>query len=306
MKRVLIAVCLAVCFLAAGCGKKDTLSKEPTITLYITKTGEKKTMPLEEYLYGVVAGEMLPNWPKEAYAAQAIIARTFTMEFLERGGVKDKYGTDLSDDITETQAYNPDAISDVIKAAVDETKGLVAKHQGNYIKGWFHAFSGGQTTTAKVGLGYRTRVPPYIKVVDDPGTEYAPPDNRNWTASYTYAELTGLLKEKGYVNFDVSGVKIGGTNDQGRVTEFVVTGDGTSKTVPGAEFRIALDSTKLKSIWVTGIEETNSGVVFSGKGYGHGVGLSQWGAYALAQKGSSAEDIVKYFFNDVDIVQAYK
>ena len=140
MKRVLIAVCLAVCFLAAGCGKKDTLSKEPTITLYITKTGEKKTMPLEEYLYGVVAGEMLPNWPKEAYAAQAIIARTFTMEFLERGGVKDKYGTDLSDDITETQAYNPDAISDVIKAAVDETKGLVAKHQETTSRDGFTRF----------------------------------------------------------------------------------------------------------------------------------------------------------------------
>jgi stage II sporulation protein D len=305
MKKSLLML-LFICVLLAGCGKKEELPEQPNISLYLTETGETKNMPIEEYLYGVVAGEMLPDWPREAYAAQAIIARTFTMEFLERGGLHDKYGTDLSDDITETQAYNPDGISDAIKAAVDETIGLVAKYDDKYIKGWFHAFSGGETTSAKVGLNYQDAEPPYIKAVDDPGAQYAPPIDRSWQATYSYSELTSLLKEKGLINFDVTGVEIGEKNAQGRVTQFVVSGSGSSKTIPGAEFRIAVGSTKLKSIWVSSITETGSGIVFSGKGYGHGVGLSQWGAYGLAEQGRSAEDIVKHFFNEVEIVQAYR
>ncbi|MDD2430251.1 MAG: SpoIID/LytB domain-containing protein [Firmicutes bacterium] len=305
MKKSLIML-FFVCALLAGCGKKDDLPKQPTISLYLTESGKTKNMPIEEYLYGVVAGEMLPNWPREAYAAQAIIARTFTMEFLERGGLHDKYGTDLSDDITETQAYNPDDITDAIKEAVDKTRGLVAKFDGHYIKGWFHAFSGGETTTAKVGLNYAEDEPQYIKVAIDPGVEYAPPDNRNWEATYSYEELTNLLREKGHIDFAVTGVSIGEKNDQGRVTQFIISGEGDSGTIPGAEFRIAVDSTKLKSIWVASITETSTGVVFSGKGYGHGVGMSQWGAYALAEQGKSSQEIVKHFFDEIEIVQAYR
>lgn len=303
-KRIFLIILLGL--VIAGCELGQKQAKEPNISLYITETGQKKEMPLEEYLYGVVAGEMLPNWPKEAYAAQAIIARTFTMEFLQRGGTKEKYGTDLSDDITETQAYNPNAITAEIKKAVDQTKGIVAKYNNEYIKGWFHAYSGGETTSASVGLGYAKGEPPYIKSVKDPGDNYAPPEDRNWSAIYAFSELTSLLKEKGFVSFTVDSVEITKKNEQGRAMEFTVTGEGQSKIIPGAEFRIALDSTKLKSIWITKLEKTDSGVTFFGKGYGHGVGMSQWGAYGLAEQGKKAEEIVKYFFQGIKLEKIYR
>ena len=58
-------------------------------------------MPMEEYIAAVVAGEMFPDWPVEAYAAQAIFARSFTMDFIAAGEVKDKYGADVSTNIEE-------------------------------------------------------------------------------------------------------------------------------------------------------------------------------------------------------------
>lgn len=297
---------LLLILVISGCNIPGMGSKEPKVSLYLTKTGEKKELPLEEYVAGVVAGEMLPNWPKEAYAAQAILARTFTMEFIQRGGTQSKYGTDLSDDITETQAYNPSAISPVIRSAVESTKGLVVTYNKNYIKGWFHAFSGGETTKAKVGLNYKETEPPYIKEVSDPGADYAPPEDRNWVATYSADELSNLLQKTGLINFAVENVEITNKNEQGRVTEFTVSGAGNKVPIAGANFRIAVDSTKLKSIWIEDLTKTGTDFVFKGKGYGHGVGMSQWGAYALAEKGSKAEEIVKYFFQGIEITKKYK
>lgn len=85
-----------------------------------------------------------------------------------------------------------------------------------------------------------------------------------------------------------------------------MSGNGNSQVIPGAEFRIALDSTRLKSIWIDSIQRNDTGVVFLGKGYGHGVGMSQWGAYALAEQGKKAEDIVRYFFEGVEITKSYR
>ncbi|HHY18470.1 MAG TPA: SpoIID/LytB domain-containing protein [Firmicutes bacterium] len=305
MKKRLLLL-LSLLLLLTGCQMPWQKSKEPKVSLYLTKTGEKKELLLEDYLAGVVAGEMLPNWPKEAYAAQAILARTFTMEFINRGGVREKYGTDLSDDITETQAYNPDGVSQVILDAVKETRGMVVTYNKEYIKAWFHAFSGGETTTANTGLNYQKREPPYIKVVQDPGIDYAPPEDRSWSASYSFEEITKLLGAVGLSNFPVQNVEISKKNDQGRATEFTVSGNGNSQVIPGAEFRIALDSTRLKSIWIDSIQRNDTGVVFLGKGYGHGVGMSQWGAYALAEQGKKAEDIVRYFFEGVEITKSYR
>src|SRR5690606_25717628 len=113
------------------------------------ETGEKKDMPIEEYITGVVAGEMKPNWPLEAYAAQAILARSFTMEFISRGGTRAKHGTDISTDHEEAQAYNANNITPIIRRAVEMTRGEVMTYRDQYIRAWFHSYSGGHTTTAK-------------------------------------------------------------------------------------------------------------------------------------------------------------
>lgn len=169
---ILLMVTLVLVY--AGCQKKQgTLFKSmvtrfnqpPKITVFLHKTGEKKQMEIEEYLAGVVAGEMNPNWPEDAYAAQAIIARTFTMEFLARGGTRKLHGTDISTDEKEAQAYNAANITPTIRKAVQKTKGLVLTYKNRYVKGWYSASCGGLTAHAKEGLGYKGPEPPYISSV---------------------------------------------------------------------------------------------------------------------------------------------
>ena len=121
--------------------------EEPIISLYIAETGEKTEIGLEEYIKGVVAAEMDVNWPVEALAAQAILARTFTLEKIEEGGVKAR-GTDASTDIKEFQAYNKEKINDNVTKAVERNRGEVVKYQGKLINAWFHADGVGKTSAS--------------------------------------------------------------------------------------------------------------------------------------------------------------
>ena len=209
-----IILCMIFSLLAGvfiGCGRAaeqpEAEHNWPTddtiISLYQHETGKVVELPLREYLYGVVAGEMDVNWPLEALAAQAIMARTFTLEKLEDGGVL-KRGTDASTDIHEFQAYDAGKINDRVKQAVDETENEVAVYNGELIKAWFFADGGGRTAaSAQEGLAYDKEKTPYIKSVQDPGFHLPDNPNRTWETYFTMREVadaveavTGIRKEQ--------------------------------------------------------------------------------------------------------------
>lgn len=277
--------------------------EEPTITLYNNDTGQVEKIKLETYLQGVVAGEMETNWPREALAAQAILARTFTMKKIQEGGVE-KHGTDASTDVEEFQAYMPEKINKRVKEAVAETRGLVVTHQGKYINGWFHACSGGKTAASAVeGLDFKKEKAPYIKSVRDPGFKQSPEENRSWKAVFPLSEVR--QKVQNWVGQDpgaIEEVRILEKGPSGRATKIKV-GD---ITLSGPSLRLALGSTVMRSTLFNKLEVQGGRLVAEGKGYGHGVGLSQWGAKTLAEEGRSAEEIVRYFFRDVEIQQAWR
>ena len=282
------------------------LQEEPTLTVYVNETGQIQEMPLEEYIQGVVAGEMFPDWPVEAYAAQAIFARSFTMDFLATGGVRDKYGADVSTSIQETQAFNPQAITEDIKRGVEMTKGEVMTYDNRFVRGWFHAYSGGTTARAKEGLDYREEEPPFTESVKLAENEYVPEDVKEWTAEYNAEELRGLLASTGLNVGEIQGVEVTERGPSGRVTQFTVRGTQGEDTVSGPEFRLAVDSTKMKSALVEDLIFENESLTITGTGYGHGVGLSQWDAFKLAKEGKSPEEIVKTFFQGIEIRTIYQ
>lgn len=280
----------------------DRFDEEPTISIYVNETGETRQVEMEEYIAGVVAGEMLPNWPVNAYAAQAILARTFALAKMSEGGMREKYGTDMSTDKEETQAYNPSAITDAITEAVNVTRGMILSHNGKYVRGWFHAASGGRTTSAKAGLAFEDDEPPYTKSVEVPAElRHIPEAELNFEATYTYAELANLLSAAGHSVGQVQGVSILEKDATGRATLIRVEHSRGQLDLAGAVFRIAVGPDKMRSTMVTGIENSSSGVRMVGKGFGHGVGMSQWGAYGMANEGQSPEEIVTYFFEDVQV-----
>lgn len=282
--------------------QKTAQGNEPEITVYMHETGQKKTMKMEDYIAGVVAGEMKADWPIEALAAQAILARTFTIQAIEeKGGVPDR-GTQASTDIKEFQAYNDKEINDNVKRAVEMTRGMIVTYQGKPINSWFHASAGGITAMAKEGLDYKKDEPPYIKSVQSPD-DLAPADVQNWTVTFTKTEIMDVLAKQGKKVDKIDSFAIGDKGPSGRATTFVINND---VRVSAPEVRIGLGSSKLKSLLLDKVEVLGDSVTFTGKGYGHGVGMSQWGAHKMAKEGKKPEDIIGFYFKDVKIEKRWQ
>lgn len=266
---------------------------EPVITVYFHKEGTVKRMPLETYLEGVVAAEMDPSWPLEALRAQAMVARTFTLERVQKGGVPSR-GTDASTDKDEFQAYDESKVNDRVREAVRSTRGKVITYGGKPIMALFHASSGGKTATPREGLGQTMGALPYISVVEDMPAR-AP---QTWARTFSGSEVAQAAKKAGFpVGDSVSSIAIGRKGPSGRTETLVING----KPVPAPELRLALGGDRMRSTLLDEVRVEGNSVYMKGRGYGHGVGMSQWGAWALALRGKSAEDIVKYYYRGVRI-----
>lgn len=277
--------------------KQAVQGTEPTITVYMHETGEKKSMKMEDYIAGVVAGEMKSDWPVAALAAQAIIARTFTLQAIdEKGGVPAR-GTQASTDIKEFQAYSAKDVNENVKKAVEMTRGMVITYQGKPAQTWFHASAGGITATAKEGLDYKKAEPPYIQSVQSPD-DLATDDVKNWTASFTKQQVMDVLAKQGKNVNRIDSIEIGEKGPSGRATMLVVN---KNISVSGPEMRMGLGSTELKSMLLDKVAVEGDKVVFTGKGYGHGVGMSQWGANKLATMGKKPEEIIGQYFKGVTL-----
>jgi stage II sporulation protein D len=306
----IILVAFSVNFVIAGCGaqqKRPQATKktnEPTISLYIAETGEKKQIKMEEYIKGVVAAEMEPTWSVNALAAQAILARTFTLERIKSTGGVPQRGTDASTNVEEFQAYNAKRINDNVVKAVEKTRGEVVKYRGNYIKAWFFADSGGVTAASALeGLAYTKEPSPYIQSVKDPGFAITTEENKHWKAEFPLSVVKAAVqKTVGKDPGSVSSVNVTKKGPSGRAMEIKIG----NVTVSGPALRLALGSEKMRSTLLTSIYVSGNNLIIEGKGFGHGVGMSQWGAKALAEQGKSPQQIIKFFFKDITVDKEWK
>ncbi|AEG13847.1 SpoIID/LytB domain protein [Desulfofundulus kuznetsovii DSM 6115] len=301
-----VIVTTLVGLLIAGCTRAaprkpapPAPGREPTISLYVNETGERKNIKLEDYVAGVVAAEMEPTWPVNALAAQAILARTFTMENIKAGRVKKLHGTDASTSVQEFQAYNPSRINDNIRQAVARTRGEVAMYRGDYIKAWFNACDGGVTASAAEGLAYTRTPTPYVRAgVRDNCLSITTPENRHWERRIPLEQVrAAVTKITGRDPGPITSVRIVRRGPSGRAEQLQVG----KATVSGPALRLALGSEWVRSMLLTSARVEGNALVLAGKGFGHGVGMCQWGAKLLAQRGRSPEDIVRFYFKDIEI-----
>lgn len=275
-------------------------NKEPVLKVYVVQTGKIENMPLEKYVEGTVAGEIKNYWPIEALKAQAILARTYVLNFVSTK--KSKYpGADISTDFEEAQAWNPSNINSKIKEAVKNTRGVVAVYDGKFINAWFHSHAAGQTALAKEGLNYKEPEPHYIVSVKSNDSPSAPTNVKHWTVIFTKSEVIDALKKMGLGINDFKTVKIGTKGASGRTVNFLF--DKTPVNAP--DFRMAIGSERLKSTMIDEVSYDGSKLVIKGRGFGHGVGMSQWGAYQMAKEGKKAKDILNYYFKGINIVKIW-
>ncbi|TDA63461.1 MAG: SpoIID/LytB domain-containing protein [Clostridia bacterium] len=306
VKRLTAFVLLFIVLVSlAGCPApaRRPLRAEPSIRLLDARTGQIRHIKIEEYVQGVVAAEMDTSWPTEALAAQAILARTFTRKKVEEGGVRNGQA-DISTDKDESQAYDPAKINDNVRQAVAKTRGKVVTYKGRYINAWFHADAGGRTAASAVeGLNYRKEKAPYVQSVSDPGFAQSPPENKAWQASFPWDRVRQAARQAG--GTDPGDDMTAAVVEKGPSGRAVTVKVGAA-TLSAPALRLALGSEEMRSTLLSQFTVGNGNLVVAGKGYGHGVGMSQWGAKALAEQDKSAEDIIRYFFRDVEIRQEWR
>ena len=280
----------------------------PLLQVYVVEDQQVEERELENYVEGVLAGEMKNDWPLEALKAQAILARTFVLKFVQEK--ESQYpGADISTDIEEAQAYDASAVNERIQQAVEETRGLVLSCEGELPYAWFHAHSGGMTEYARAGLGWEKDEPAYTQPSRGTEPEQLSDEKENqqlqvaaeWKADFTFEEWTAACQKQGVQVEPHAGsqLQISQRGESGRAVTLEIDG----QSVNAADLRLALGSTKMRSTLLTSLKIENGKVHMAGKGYGHGVGMSQWGAYGMAQEGKSAEQIIKHYFQKVEIAQ---
>jgi stage II sporulation protein D len=251
----------------------------------LTGQAETVVMPLEAYLEGVLFGEMPASFQLEALKAQAVVARTYTIKRYSQSP-KHPSGAICTDSFC-CQAYSdpslyPSELRDKIHRAVSETQGLVVTYQGNLIDATYFSCSGGQTEAAVAVWG--TDVP-YLQSVESPGEEYA--SVYSDTVTYSLADFERML------SVDLEGPP------EGWFTEITYTpGGGIDRMkIGGREF----SGTQIRSFLnlrstVFVLTSQGESVSITTRGYGHRVGMSQYGAEAMAQKGSDYQEILAHYY----------
>jgi stage II sporulation protein D len=312
--NLLLLLCIAL-IVSSGCRRrkeaeppplpealKEYQGREPRLKVYQHESGAVTEMDFEDYIAGVVAAEMDPQWPESALGAQAIIARTFTLQKIkENGGLPDR-NAHASTDFKEFQAYSAARINERVRKAVEKTRGKVALYEGDYIKGWFHAYAGPRTALPDEGLEYKGENPPYIQIVDSPAEKIIPAEEKNWSASFSLAQVQAAVQEAGGEDpGPVQSAEISEKGPSGRATKIKIN----EVEVSAPSLRLALGSTEMRSTFIEEIELGEGGLYMAGTGYGHGVGMCQWGARALAEEGQSPDEIVNYFYRDITLAKAW-
>lgn len=297
--------------LLSGCTARSPAPKEspapsavgevPLLRVWVVEDDVLVSMDAETYVAGVVAGEIPSDWPSEALKAQAILARTFVMKFLSEK--ESRYpGADISTDIAEAQAYDADAVTPSILRAVQETRGLILVTEGGQLPyTWFHAHSGGSTALARESLDWKGDEPAYTRVVPGHDSSTAPDSAKAWTAAFTTDEFISACRDTGADVSTCGNVVVSETGPSGRAVTISVDG----VPVNASRLRISLGSTRMRSTLLTALDVQDAVVHMAGRGYGHGVGMPQWGAYALAEEGWSAEEIALHYYNELQLIRAW-
>ena len=247
---------------------------------------------IEEYLYSVVPKEMPPGWPLEALKAQAVAARTYALY------QKEKNKNRLFDVFASTasQVYGGyTAENDMTTRAVNETRGHVLLYDGRLILAYFHSDSGGMTEDAK---NVWTADVPYLKSVRDSFSVAGPHDR--WVYRSGFEEIGRSLKSKGLDIGTIYGLRPVATSPSGRVQTVTIVHSKGETILSGNHFRVNIDPATIKStLFMFG--KGTRGVSLEGRGYGHGVGMSQWGAYNMAKAGHSHVAILKHYYRGVKV-----
>lgn len=261
---------------------------------------------IEDYLCGVVPSEAIPSWPEEALKAQAVAARNYAAQKIEtsRGSsfnlVANQYNQVYGGYDAETKATNK---------AVKDTSGIVMMSQGSLVTAFFHCSSGGYTENSEDVWSGQLPYSKWRPDAFDKNDKYY-----NWQVNYSNEQLATLMTKAGYPLKEVTDVQIKERTASGaRVKSLLVTGEGSSGNSEKIEIcnaeqvrsTLGLKSSLFVLDKYYNKDKSLAGLKITGRGFGHGVGMSQYGAYGMASQGYNYQDILKYYYSGVTLAGQY-
>jgi stage II sporulation protein D len=268
------------------------------VAVFRSQSEQIEDVPLEKYVMGVVASEMHPNFEMEALKAQALTARTYMVKhILQPRDVQLPEGAMVTDTVThqvykneaelkEEWGVNYDLYMARIQEAVLSTQGKVLTYDGEPIDAAFFSTSNGYTENSE---DYWENEIPYLRSVESPWDQSSPrfTAEKVMTVSEFQKKLGVSLPEDGSVG------TIQERTDGNRVARVVING----KELSGRQVRdkLGLDSSDFQ--W----QRQGNQITINTRGWGHGVGMSQYGADGMAKEGKSYEDIITHYYRGVEI-----
>lgn len=243
-------------------------------------------IPIEDYLYGQVAGEMSPNWELEALKAQVVAARTYALYMIKH---PKSIFYDLEKGTADQVYLGAQSESDRIKNAVEATKNEIISNGTLPIKAYYHSRCGGHTESAKAV--WNTSEKTHHSGVPCPYCQKFP---FTWRSKIKTAELFDLLR---IPELDLKPFKIEilRRSPSGRVNELALEKDQKKFAIKSEDLRQIIGYTNMKSTRFE-IKKNEDEIIFEGKGSGHGVGMCQWGAQYLAKQGKSYRQILAHYY----------
>lgn len=296
MKKIILLVLmiifipyLVVTFFIKDDSIKFYYSSNMNIRVKRESTNLIEEVPFEDYVVGVLAGEMPVNFEIEALKAQAVAARTYVMKKMEANYKEDYDVVDtvvnqvyISDqELREKWANEYESKINKIKQAVAETKGEYLTYDGKVIEALFFSTSVGKTENSEEIF---SKALPYLRSVDSSWDEEVSPvfnDSFEFSLQEFYDRLN--LEYSETLSF-----KINKTTSTGRVKEATING----KVFTGSKIFSLLN---IRSTFFD-INQVGNNIIITTKGYGHGVGMSQYGALAMAKRGYSYREILSYYY----------
>lgn len=294
---------LLISFSASADGEQSGISADSLMVAVVSDQGIKEKMLLEEYLVGVVSAEMPASFEPEALKAQTIAARTYVYRQIKQPQADNGAAEDItvSADPSVFQAFNNESqrkekwqekapeYEAKIRQAVEATSGIIVTKEGQAVSTPYSAVCGGHTaSSANVWGGDNSWLQSVVCKWD---TE---------SPKYESQMIFSLQEAAGKLSVDVKnlpGMKIIKKDNDGRIAEVSIGG----KTISGQDMRMALGLNSTNFSWQIKGDE----IIFQVKGYGHGVGLCQYGANGMAKAGYNAEEILRHYYSGVELSRIY-
>ena len=253
-------------------------------------------LKIEDYLKGILPKEVNPSWNQETLKAQAVVSRTYALKNI---GKHSKENFDVCSSVC-CQVYGGascEAIS--CNKAIYDTCAQVLFYKDDIAQTFFHASCGGHTENPKYVWQCKIDTPPYLKGIKDPYCKKSP--HQKWTITLEENFIREKLIKAGHKVGKIKKISTSGKTP-GEATEKIIIKHSKGKLkINSYTFRLAIDSFKIKSTEIFNIKNKNKIFIFEGKGWGHKVGLCQWGAKVMGEKKISYKKILEFYYPKTNI-----